>query len=38
MELVAKSGRNPDNFTLLSLVIGGATTVAARGGISDRMV
>ena len=33
-ELVAKSGRNADEFALNSLRIGGATTLAAGGDIS----
>ena len=37
-ELVAKSGRNPDEFALHSLVIGGATTLAAGGDITERVI
>ena len=37
-ELVAKSGRNPDEFALHSLRIGGATTLAAGGDISERVI
>ena len=38
MESVANSGGNRDKRTLLSLLIGGATTLATRGGISDRVI
>ena len=38
MELVAKSNRNPNEFALRSLGFGGTTTLAAQGGISDRMI
>ena len=37
-ELVAKSGRNPDEFALHSLRIGGVTTLAAGGDISEQMI
>ena len=37
-ELVAKSGRNPDEFALHSLRIGGAITLAAGGDISARVI
>ena len=37
-QLVAKSGRNPDEFALHSLVIGGATTLAAGGDITERVI
>ena len=36
-EAVAKSGRNPDEFALHSLRIVGATTLAVRGGVSERV-
>ena len=37
-ELVAKSGRNPDDFALHLLPVGGATTLAAGGEISERVI
>ena len=37
-EVVAKPGRNPDGFALQSLRIGGATTLAAGGDVSDREI
>ena len=37
-ELVAKSGRSPDEFSLHSLRIGGATTLAAGGDIPERVM
>ena len=37
-EVVAKSGRNPDEFALHSLRIGEATTLAAGGDISERVI
>ena len=37
-EAVAKSGHNPDEFALHSLRIGGATTLAAGGDISERVI
>ena len=37
-QLVAKSGRNPDEFALHSLRIGGTTTLAARGELSERVI
>ena len=37
-ELVAKSGRTPDEFAFHSLRIGGATTLAAGGDISERVI
>ena len=37
-EVVAESGRNPDEFALHSLRIGGATTLAAGGDISERVI
>ena len=37
-ELVARFGRNPDEFALHSLRIGGATTLAAGGDISERVI
>ena len=37
-EVVAKSGRNPDEFALHSLRIGAATTLAAGGDIAERVI
>ena len=37
-ELVAKSGRNPDEFALHSLRIGGANTLAAGGDILEGVI
>ena len=37
-ELVAKSGRSPDEFSLHSLRIGGATTLGVGGDIPDRVM
>ena len=37
-EFVAKSSRNADEFALHSLRIGGATTLAAGGDISERVI
>ena len=37
-ELVAKFRRNPDEFALHSLRIGGVTTLAAGGDISEQMI
>ena len=37
-ELVAKSGRNPDQFALHSLSIGETTTLAAGGDIWGRLM
>ena len=37
-ELVARFGRNPDEFALHSLRIGGATTLAAGVDISERVI
>ena len=37
-EVVAKSGCNPDEFALHSLRIGGATTLAAGGDVSERVI
>ena len=37
-EMVVESGRNPDEFALHSLRIGGATTLAAGGNISERVI
>ena len=37
-ELVAKSGRNPDEFAFHSLRIGGATTHASKEDISERVI
>ena len=37
-EVVAESGRNPDEFALHSLRIGGATTLAAGGDISEQVI
>ena len=36
-KLVAKSGRNPDELALHVLPVGGATTLAAGGGMSGRV-
>ena len=37
-EIVEKSGRNPKEFALHSLRIGGASTLAAGGDVSDRVI
>ena len=37
-EVVAKSGRHPDEFAVRTLRIGGATTLAAGGDISERVI
>ena len=37
-EVVAESGRNPDEFALHSLRMGGATKLAAGGDISERVI
>ena len=37
-EMVAETGRNPDEFALYLLRIGGATTPAAGGDISERVI
>ena len=36
--LGSKSGRNPDEFALQSLRIGGATTLGAGGDVSERVI
>ena len=36
--LVAKSGHDPDEFALQVMRIGGVTTLAAGGGISERVI
>ena len=37
-EIVKKSGRDPKDFALHSLRIGGASTLAARGEVSERVI
>ena len=37
-EIVEQSGRNPKEFALHSLRIGGASTLAAGGDVSDRII
>ena len=37
-EVVEKSGRDPREFALHSLRIGGASTLAAGGDVSDRVI
>ena len=38
MEVVAKSGRNPDEFALHSLLLKAATTLAAGEDIAERVI
>ena len=37
-EIVAQSGRNPDEFALHSLRIGGASVLTAGGEVPERMI